>query len=179
MSRSQTIIQTLLVCGALTTAPTESCGQVQCVVADMETHTPIRNVKIFTNRGDVYVTDYTGNVRIDKAFESAKVSHVSYLERQAKRETMKDTLYLLPKENELHTLYVWGKDRKRIKELVGSVTMGLDAYAPPQGIATFDFFKMFEKKPLNKKTRKKNEELLKQWDEVYGKADEDSVTTVR
>lgn len=157
---------------------TDLHAQVKCVIADMETRVPIRNVKIFTDKGDVYVTDYTGQLKIDKPFVSANVSHVSYLERKARREEMHDTLYLLPKENTLNTLYVWGKERQRIKSLAASAVADASSYAPPGGIATFDFFSMFEKKPLDKKTRKKNKNLLDNWDKLYGKVEEKKDTTL-
>jgi len=34
-------------------------------------------------------------------------------------------------------------------------------------LAEFDFFKMFEKKPLNRKARKKNKQIMKDWDRLY------------
>ena len=163
---------TLTACGLLTFNMSKMNAQTNCVIADMETRIPIRNVKVFTNRGDVYVTDYTGQLHIDKPFESATLSHVSYLERKTPCAVLKDTVYLLPKSNELNTLYVWGKDRQRIKSMVLNITSDLPAYAPAGGVATFDFFEMFRKKPFNKKVRKKNEELLKNWDTLYGKVEE-------
>ena len=62
---------TLTACGLLTFNMSKMNAQTHCVVADMETRIPIRNVKVFTNRGDVYVTDYTGQLHVDKPFESA------------------------------------------------------------------------------------------------------------
>ena len=144
---------TLTACGLLTVNMSKMSAQTHCVVADMETRIPIRNVKVYTNRGDVYVTDYTGLLHVDKPFESATLSHVSYLERKTPCAVLKDTVYLLPKSNELNTLYVWGKDRQRIKSMVLNITSDLPAYAPAGGVAT-------------------NEELLKNWDTLYGKVEE-------
>jgi hypothetical protein len=176
MPGRRTISGLLILLSLIIESAVMSHAQTRCVIADMETRVPIRNVKVFTNRGDVFVTDYTGQLNIGKSFESATISHVSYLETKVNREAMKDTLYLLPKENDLSTLYVWGKDRQMIKALVASATSNLSAFAPPKGVASFDFFEMFRKKPLNKKTRKKNEELLKNWDELYGKVEEKETT---
>ena len=44
-------------------------------------------------------------------------------------------------------------------------------YAPPKAAVNFDFFKMFEKKPLNKKARKRNKEILENWDKEYNNQD--------
>lgn len=143
-------------------------GQTRCVIIDKETGTPIRNVKVYTDRGTVGVTDYQGRVEIDSAFSSATLSHISYLARTVERRELRDTLWLLPRENRLDEVVVWGEDRKNIISMVASATEGLAAYAPPKGIATFDFFSLFKKKPLSRKARKKNKELLRDWDKTYG-----------
>lgn|GEM_PF-1761375 len=145
------------------------CGwsQASCVIIDKETGTPIRDVKVYTDKGQVAVTDYQGRVRIDSAFSSATISHVSYLTRVIERRECRDTLWLLPKVNRLGEVVVWGKDRPGIGMVTGLATRNLSAYAPPKSGVSFDFFEMFRKKPLSKKARKKNQELLRNWDKVY------------
>ena len=143
-------------------------AQTHCVIVDKETGTPIRNVKVFTDKGQVAVTDYQGRVSVETPFESATISHVSYLQRRVSRFELRDTLWLLPKENRLGEVVVWGKDRKNLVSMVvKSAVADAPMYAPPKGIAEFDFFKMFEKKPLNRKARKKNKQILEGWDQIY------------
>ena len=147
-----------------------AAAQTKCVIIDKETGTPIRNVKIYTNKGAVAVTDYQGRAELDSTFSSATISHVSYLARTIERKELRDTLWLLPRENRLDEVVVWGTDRKNIMSMVASATADAPAYAPAPGIVTFDFFEMIRKKPLSKKARKKNKQLLENWDKIYNNA---------
>ena len=146
----------------------DACAQAHCVIVDKETGTPIRDVKVKTDKGQVLVTDYQGRVRVEEPFESATISHVSYLQRRVNRQELRDTLWLLPKENRLSEVVVVGKDpQNMIDNVVMSAIADAPMYAPPRALAEFDFFKMFEKKPLNRKARKKNKQILKDWDHLY------------
>ena len=95
---------------------------------------------------------------------------MSYLARTIERKELRDTLWLLPRENRLDEVVVWGTDRKNIMSMVASATADAPAYAPAPGIVTFDFFEMIRKKPLSKKARKKNKQLLENWDKIYNNA---------
>ena len=152
---------------AMTTSCVLASAQTKCVIIDKETGTPIRDVKVRTDKGHVAVSDYQGRVVIDSAFNSATISHVSYLQRIVNRHECRDTLWLLPKENRLGEVVVWGKEQKNIKTMIGLATRDAAAYAPSGGVVSFDFFEMFRKKPLSKKARRQNEKLLRDWDKVY------------
>ena len=142
------------------------------VVIDMETGLPLRDVKFFTNTGDSRQTDYRGRfVLPDSTFQSATLTHGKYLNRVLERYEITDTIEMLPSASSLGDVVVWGKDRRLIQSLVLSATDNLAAYAPPRAMVNFDFFKMFEKKPLNKKARRGNKDLLEHWDEVYANPD--------
>ena len=144
------------------------CAQAHCVIVDKETGTPIRDVKVATDKGQVVVTDYQGRVKVDAPFESATISHVGYLQRRVSRRELRDTLWLLPKENRLGEVVVVGKDPNNlVTSVVKSAIADAPMYAPPKALAEFDFFKMFEKKPLNRKARKKNKQIMKDWDRLY------------
>ena len=101
---------------AMTTSCVLASAQTKCVIIDKETGTPIRDVKVRTDKGHVAVSDYQGRVVIDSAFNSATISHVSYLQRIVNRHECRDTLWLLPKENRLGEVVVWGKEQKNIKK---------------------------------------------------------------
>lgn len=157
----------VLVCGlvALHSLCVKSQSQTRCVIIDKETGVPIRDVKAYTDRGSLAVTDYRGIVVLDSAFESVTFSHVSYLTRVAKRAEVRDTLWLLPAENRLTEVVVWGEDRKGIKSLVESAkAAALASATPPPGGISFDFARLLEKKPLSRKARKRNAEILRNWD---------------
>lgn len=175
--RTYWLIQLLLVALTATaqqdsievTRPTMAMVSDTVVVIDMETGLPLRDVKFFTNTGEMRQTDYRGRfVLPDSTFQSATLTHGKYLNRVLERYEITDTLEMLPSASSLGDVVVWGKDRRLILSVVASATENLAAYAPPKAMVNFDFFKMFEKKPLNRKARRGNKELLEQWDEVYG-----------
>ena len=143
-------------------------AQTKCVIVDKETGTPIRNVKFYADNGITAVTDYRGVLLVDSFFKSATLSHVSYLSRVVNRSELRDTIWMLPKENRLSEVVVWGTERNGIKSMVAGAVADAPLYAPPKGVVTFDFFEMLRKKPLNKKARKKNQQLLRDWDKLYG-----------
>jgi len=151
-------------------------AQDSLIVVDKETGTPIRDVRFSTDRGDVYISNYRGCIHITNPFEKASISHPSYLLRKIDYSEITDTLWLLPDAIRLGEVVIWGKDRSHIKDLVADATKDAPAYAPAPGLVTFDFFKLFERKPLNKKARKKNEQLLRDWDKVYGEAPSNNET---
>ena len=144
-------------------------AQDTIVVVDKETGTPIREVNLTTDKGAISRSNYRGQILVEGDFKSATLSHASYLTRVVKRVELKDTLWLLPRENRLSEVVVWGTDKQGINSVVASAVADLPAYAPPKSGVSFDFYELIRKKPLSRKARKKNKELLKNWDEVYGK----------
>lgn len=143
-------------------------AQGRCVIVDKETGTPIKDVKAYTDKNDEFTTDYRGVLIINKPFDSATLAHPKYLSRKVDKAELNDTVWLLPKAIRLDEVVVWGVKRSPMDAMMGSLQAQLAAEAamhPP--VVGFDFFQMFRKKPLNKKARKKNEKLLKEWDEVY------------
>lgn len=142
-------------------------AQTDVVVADIESGVPLRDVKIYTDSGSVAKTDYRGMAHIDRPFSSATISHPKYLSTNVQRHEMVDTIFLLPRANTLNEVVVWGVGRKGIKSMVDDATRDAPQYAPPPAMVQFDFFQMLKKKPLNRKARKKNRELLENWDRTY------------
>ncbi len=144
-------------------------AQDTIVVVDKETGTPIREVNLTTDKGAISRSNYRGQIPVEGVFKSATLSHASYLTRVVERAELKDTLWLLPRENRLSEVVVWGKNKQGINAIVASAVADLPAYAPPNSGVPFDFSELIRKKPLSRKARKKNKELLENWDEVYGK----------
>ena len=157
-----------LIALTMTTCSLLADAQSKSVIIDKETRTPIRNVKVTTDNGQVAVSDYQGRVALDSAFRSASITHVSYLMRTIDQHEWRDTLWLLPNTNRIGEVVVWGKARKNILDMTTLATSKAAAQAtPPPGGISFDFFEMMRKKPLNKKARRKNKELLSNWDRLY------------
>ncbi|MBO4821788.1 MAG: hypothetical protein J5548_10025 [Prevotella sp.] len=155
--------QKALLCLLVCCFPLSLMAQVRCVVIDKETGVPVRDVKACTDVGGVFTSDYQGNLVIDTIFHSAVLRHGSYLERKVEKRELRDTLWLLPKAIKLEEVVVWGEARKGVFPWMSIVMAQAAATAtPPPGGVSFDFFEMFRKKPLSKKARKKNEQVLKE-----------------
>ena len=167
--RRTTLLFLLLIIGQTARA------QVHCVIVDKETGTPIRNVNIHTDNGKTTITDYRGIAEIEGSFKNATISHASYLTRYVVSSELRDTVWLLPRENRLSEVVVWGKKQQLVNAVVQSAIAGVAAYAPPQTGVSFDFAELIRKKPLSRKARKKNKELLNNWDKVYSSSDSSKV----
>ena len=155
--------------GNIAVSPTKmALSSDTIVIIDIETSLPLRDVKMFTNTGQVSVSDYRGRIVLpDSSFQSATLSRGKYLNRIVERYEITDTMEMLPQGTSLGDVVVWGVDRRGIKSMVKVATRDLSAYAPPSGLVSFDFFELFRKKPLNRKARRRNKELLENWDKVY------------
>lgn len=144
-------------------SPLSLMAQARCVVIDKETGVPVRNVKAYTDRGDVFTSDYQGNLVIDSVFQSAALKHGSYLERRVDCKEVTDTLWLLPQAIKLEEVVVWGEARKGVFSWMGiAMEQAAASATPPPAGVSFDFFEMFRKKPLSKKARKKNQQVLRE-----------------
>ena len=144
-------------------SPLYMLAQARCVLVDKETGVPVRNVKAYTDKGDVFISNYQGNLVIDSMFHTAALRHGSYLERIVESQEVKDTLWLLPQAIKLEEVVVWGEARKGVYPWMSIAMAQAAATAtPPPGGVSFDFFEMFRKKPLSKKARKKNRQVLRE-----------------
>ena len=162
-----TLLTTLLFCGGR-----EAMSQTHLVLIDKETSEPVNNATVVTNKGESARSTKMGHVTLNDPFESLTISHISFLKRKMDKKEVTDTIWLLPNAIHLHEVVVFGEDRPLIKSLVKDAVKDAPMYAPPKAAANFDFFKMFEKKPLNKKARKRNKEILENWDKEYNKEED-------
>lgn len=150
-------------CFAVWCSPLYMLAQARCVLIDKETGVPVRDVKAYTDMGDVFTSDYQGNLVIDSVFHTAALRHGSYLERIVEPREVKDTLWLLPQAIKLEEVIVWGEAKKGVFSWMGTaMEQAAATAAPPPAGASFDFFQMFRKKPLNKKAREKNQQVLRE-----------------
>ena len=63
-----------------------------CVIADMETHVPVRDVIIHTDNGHWARSDYRGYWNMRYTFDSASVKREGYLETKIYSRNLPDTL---------------------------------------------------------------------------------------
>ena len=83
-----------------------------CVIADMETHVPVRDVIIHTDNGHWARSDYRGYWNMRYTFDSASVKREGYLETKIYSRNLPDTLFLLPKTTlTLDEVTIYGKDK--------------------------------------------------------------------
>ena len=85
-------------------------AQRTCVVADMETHVPVRDAIIHTNTNHWARTDYRGYFAMRYSFDSASVYKVGYVKTFIYSKNLPDTVFLLPQSHQLNEVEVYGKD---------------------------------------------------------------------
>ncbi len=141
---------------------TVASAQTHGVIADIETGLPIRDVKIYTNTNKVATTNWLGDFTIYTNFQSATISHGKYMAITLKKEEMTDTIYMLPKMHTLEEVVVWGK-RPHMSQSTKKMTEDAKLYSPGGGLMSFDFFSLFKKSPMNRKQRKKHEDIIKNY----------------
>jgi len=147
------------------------------VVADMETHVPVRGAIVRTKSGYRDTTNYLGICFVPTKFDTLSVSHPRYLTERLVTGEAKDSTFLLPNFRRLSEVTVWGKHN--LSALDG-IDDALKKEAPahtsaPAGlglVVTFDFAKMLDKRyRRDMKHLRKTREVFKQLD----KGDEDPV----
>jgi hypothetical protein len=147
------------------------------VVADMETHVPVRGAIVRTKSGYRDTTNYLGICFVPTKFDTLSVSHPRYLTERLVTGEAKDSTFLLPNFRRLSEVTVWGKHN--LSALDG-IDDALKKEAPahtsaPAGlglVVTFDFAKMLDKRyRRDMKHLRKTREVFKQMD----KGDEDPV----
>ena len=147
------------------------------VVADMETHVPVRGAIVSTKSGYRDTTNYLGICFVPTKFDTLSVSHPRYLTERLVTGEAKDSTFLLPNFRRLSEVTVWGKHN--LSALDG-IDDALKKEAPahtsaPAGlglVVTFDFAKMLDKRyRRDMKHLRKTREVFKQMD----KGDEDPV----
>ncbi len=141
------------------------------VVADMETHVPVRGVIVSTKSGYRDTTNYRGICYIPTKFDTLSVSHGKYLTERLTAKEIKDTTYLIPTSHQISEVTVWGDGTP-------SVSKGLTEQVRQifrdntRGGLSFDFAKMLDKRyRRDMKHLRKTREIFKEMD----KDDEDPI----
>ncbi|WP_028896001.1 hypothetical protein [Prevotella sp. HUN102] len=137
-----------------------SFSQRKGVIVSMETGVPIRDVKIYTNNGQIDSTNYRGEFQIKKDFSSITIAKASFVSLTLNHYEMTDTIQLLPKFNTLNEVIVWGKRKEttlNINRAIGDLTQ---YYTPKPGL-NFDVISLFRRRQgLSKKEKQKHDEII-------------------
>lgn len=145
-------------------------AQRTCVVADMESRKPIKNVLIMTDTHHAARTNLYGYFAMQYAFDNATVSHPSFHSTKVKRTALPDTIFLLKKMNLLHEVTIYGVDKQKHSLAFHQKAAQNAAAGAPQPssgtvIATFDFADMIDRrKRHDRKVLKKLEKIFKEMD---------------
>ena len=79
------------------------------VIADMETHVPVRGAIVTTKSGYRDTTNYRGICFIPTKFDTLSVSRSGYLTESLLTGEVKDSTFLLPNMHRLPEVTVWGE----------------------------------------------------------------------
>ena len=145
-------------------------GQRTCVVADMESGKPIRDALIMTDTHHAARTNLYGYFAMQYAFDSATVSHPSFLSTKVKRTALPDTIFLLKKMNQLQEVTIYGVDRQKQSFAFHKGAAQRAAAGAPRRSSgmisySFDFANMIDRrKRHDMKELKKLEKIFKEMD---------------
>lgn len=141
-------------------------GQVHGVVADMDLHTPLRNVAIHTDRNHSVRTNYRGEFDVAGDFSEITFGLTGYVPLTLTREQFlqADTVFLLPRMSELDEVVVIGKAPQPGFSMKETAQQGAAAASPPGGIS-FDLMQMLDFRGRRQaKRRKRIAKILDNWD---------------
>lgn len=140
-----------------TSATAQSVG----VVADMQTHLPIRGVTVRTSSTRHVVTDWQGRYKIDYQHHGATFSCVGYMARKLTTEEMlRDTVWLMPLTTKLEGVVVVAP-KPDLKNAVGLRRDELSMLGRHSSMS-FDFFRMFDRRVrhVSQKERERQKRIL-------------------
>lgn len=141
------------------------------VVADMETHVPVRGVIVSTKSGYRDTTNYRGICYIPTKFDTLSVSHGKYLTERLTAKEIKDTTYLIPTSHQISEVTVWGDGTPSVSKGLTEQVRQIFRDNTRGGIV-FDFAKMLDKRyRRDMKHLRKTREIFKELD----KDDEDPI----
>lgn len=158
------LLYTLLYLGVLMAA-TPAMAQKTCVIADAETHVPIRDALVHTDNGVWARTDYRGYFTIKYPFDSAEVSKKGYVSTTIYLENLPDSVFLLPEAQQLTTVEVWGKANESINHMADQIQE--EVAEQPRAVTGigFDLGGLFDQRARrDRKHLKKAKELMRQMD---------------
>lgn len=159
-------MQRLLLCLFFTVSALSLHAQRSIVVYNLDTKTPLRGVRIWTNTNHTDTTNYLGRCSLPEQFDTLVVSKPGFLAARLPRKLVTDSIPLLPNAHRLGEVVVYGNDlSKRLNESANQWAKDAATTAPqPSGII-FDFFNLFDFRAHKQaRQRKKLEKAFKKMD---------------
>lgn len=116
------------------------------VVADIETHVPLRNAVVITKKGYRDTTNYRGICYIPETFDTLTVYRSAYLVEKLLPKEIKDTTFLIPSNKSIKEVTVWGKSASsRLTEGIDELKKRILPNSNGSGVVTsFDFARMLD-----------------------------------
>ena len=159
-------------------------AQHRMVVVDADLKVPVRNVQVYTPEGLDTLTIWDGTFAVPDSFSRIHFRHPHFVERYLlKSELRGDTVWLLPVQNALGEVIIWGRRRfdERMANILKPSPQQMERDKMPQAISAgpdvlalagwlFDktIGKALEKRSRRKKhqkaMREKEEEYQRKWD---------------
>lgn len=140
------------------------------VIADMETHVPVRGAIVTTKSGYRDTTNYRGICFIPTKFDTLSVSRSGYLTERLLTGEVKDSTFLLPNMHRLSEVTVWGKQKlSALDGLDNAITKETQGHTPAPGglglVIIFDMGKILDKRyRRDMKHLRKTREVFKEMD---------------
>ena len=119
-------------------------AQTRCVVVDMETKTPLRDVVVTVSNITVsrITTDYKGEFVMPEDADSIIIGHTGYETRHMVRDEITDTISMMRKYMAIREVIVYGKKPEIGFNLKSSLDKAVVGVPKPGGVS-FDFFSIF------------------------------------
>lgn len=138
-----------------------------CLVCDLETRAPLRDVKVTVDSIPLGKTNYSGQIILPDSFKTAVFSKTGYhKETLLAEETRQDTVFLLPNSHRIDEITIWGKKRINMDEIRRNHPPADILRKERQSLSSFDFFSFFDfKGKKDKKQARKLREIFKRIDE--------------
>ncbi len=141
------------------------------VVADLETHVPVRGAIVSTKSGYRDTTNYRGICYIPTKFDTLSVSNPKYLTERLVMGEARDSTFLIPSSHQISEVTVWGDGTpsvsKGLTEQIRQIFREND-----RGGLGFDFAKILDGRyRRDMKHLRKAKEIFKEMD----KDDEDPI----
>lgn len=142
------------------------------VVADLETHVPVRGAIVSTKSGYRDTTNYRGICYIPTKFDTLSVSNPKYLTERLVMGEARDSTFLIPSSHQISEVTVWGEGGPSVsKGLTEQVRQIFRENTPSAGFG-FDFAKILDGRyRRDMKHLRKTKEIFKKLD----KDDEDPI----
>jgi hypothetical protein len=145
LSLQQKAMQRLLFCLFFTLSALSLHAQRSIVVYNLDTKTPLRGVRIWTNTNHTDTTNYLGRCSLPEQFDTLVVSKPGFLAARLPRKLVTDSIPLLPNAHRLSEVVVYGSDlSKRLNESVNQWTKAAATSVPQPSGYSFDFFSLFD-----------------------------------